>query len=239
VGWFSYDSYSAVKPVYYANAVIGLTPPSTKVYNPPSGVPTPRNGLLDIGGADLIANMAAGALREPSAVDRVVADGGLPDYRSKIFPVPAGSSPLPMIMIEEAAADPAAVTRTLELVIVEAGVTLRALQQQAQVPETEMMTPFVVNSPSTPSPGMPSRTRSTAAIFVAGAGLVVLLTVIVDTLLIRLIRRKAKRVRGLLVEDVAEAEAVATELETEDAVPANANEPKHATTAPEGALEAR
>jgi len=46
-------------------------------------------------------------------------------------------------------------------------------------------------------------------------------------------------VRGLLVEDVAEAEAVATEVETEDAVPANANEPNDATTAPEGALEAR
>jgi hypothetical protein len=239
VGWFSYDSYSSVKPVYYSNAVIGLTPPSTKVYNPPSGVPTPRNGLLDIGGADLIANMAAGGLREPSAVDAVVAAGGLPDYRSKMFPVPAGSSPLPMIMIEETAADPAAVTRTLELVIAQADVTLRALQQQAQVPETEMMTPFVVNSPSTPSAGMPSRTRSTVAIFVAGAGLVVLLTVIVDTLLIRLIRRKAKRVRGLLVEDVAEAEAVATEVETEDAVPANANEPNDVTTAPEGALEAR
>ena len=65
VGWFSYSVYSSVKPVYYSNAVIGIAPPSTRVDNVAPGVPLPRNGLLDIGGASLIANMTALGLREP------------------------------------------------------------------------------------------------------------------------------------------------------------------------------
>jgi hypothetical protein len=229
VGLYSYHEYSGVKPVYYGNAVIGLTPPSTKMYNPPQGVSLPRNGLLDIGGADLLANMAAVGLREPSAVDRVVAGGGVPWYVSRLFPVPNGNTTLPMIMIEATAADQAAVTRTLELVIAQADVSLRTLQQQAQIPETEMVTPFVVSPPSTPTAGMPTRTRSTAAIFIAGAGLVVLLTLIVDILLLR---RKAKRVRGLPSADDAEEPKSASS-------PIDANEPNQPITAPEGALEAR
>jgi hypothetical protein len=227
VGWFSYDVYSSVKPVYYGNAVIGLTPPSTKIYNAPQGVALPRNGLLDIGGADLIANMAAVGLREPSAVDRVVEGGGIPDYVSKMFPIPTGTSPLPIVMVEATAADPAAVTRTLELVITQADATLRALQRQAQIPEDQMVTPFVVSPPSTPAAGMPARTRSTIAIFVAGAGLAVLVTVVMDALLVR---RKTRRVRGL-AEDAEEPKSAH--------LPTNSDEPNQATTAPEGALEAR
>jgi hypothetical protein len=229
VGWFSYDVYSSVKPVYYANAVIGLTPPNTKIYNAPQGVSLPRNGLLEIGGADLIANMAAVGLREPSAVDRVIAGGGLPDYVSKMFPVPANTSPLPLVMIESTAPDPAAATRTLELVIAQADVTLHDLQQQARVPEDQMVAPFVVSPPSTPAAGMPARTRSTVAIFVAGAGLAVLVTVMLDVLLVR---RKARKVRGLPSAKGAEQPKSAH-------LPADAIEPTHATTAPEGALEAR
>ena len=46
-----------------------------------------------------------------------------------------------------------------------------------------MVAPFVVAPPSAPVPGMPSRTRSTVAIFIVGAGLSVLLTVVADILL--------------------------------------------------------
>jgi TRAP-type uncharacterized transport system fused permease subunit len=183
VGWFSYSAYSSVKPVYYSNAVIGLAPPSTRVDNMPPGIPLPRNGLLDIGGASLIANMAAVGLREPSAIDRVVAAGGLPTYVSGMFPVPGTMPQLPLIMIEASDADPDAVTRTLELVIAQAEVTLRTLQQEASVPEDQMVAPFVVSPPSAPAEGMPTRTRSTIAIFVAGAGLSVIVTVLVDVLL--------------------------------------------------------
>jgi hypothetical protein len=63
----------------------------------------PRNGLLEIGRASLIANVAALGLREPSVVDRVVAAGGLPEYVSKMFPVPSTMPQLPLMMIEAAA----------------------------------------------------------------------------------------------------------------------------------------
>lgn len=188
VAWFSYSAYSSVKPVYYSNALIGLAPPSTRVDNAGVGVALPRNGLLDIGGAPLIANMATLGLREPSVVDRVVAEGGLPDYVARMFPGPANMPPLALIMIEATDSDPVAVTKTLELVIAQSEVTLRNLQEQARVPGDQMVAPFVVSAPSTPAAGMPSRTRSTVAIFAAGVGLSVVLTVLVDVLLGR--RRK-------------------------------------------------
>jgi hypothetical protein len=229
VAWFSYSVYSSVKPVYYSNAVIGLAPPSTRVDNVPAGVPMPRNGLLDIGGAPLIANMAVVGLREPSVVDRVVAAGGLPNYVSKMFPVPATMAQLPIIMIEATDADPAAVSKTLELVVAQAEVTLRTLQQQAQVPGDQMVAPFVVSPPSVPLAGMPSRTRSTIAIFVAGAGLAVLVTVLVDALLTR---HKAKRRQRLALAEV-DAEPIPVDP------PTDVHQPTPAATATEGALEAR
>jgi hypothetical protein len=227
VGWFSYDAYSSVKPVYYANAVIGIAPPSTKIYNAPQGVSLPRNGLLDIGGADLIANMAAVGLREPSAVDRVVEGGGIPDYVSRMFPVSGNMSPLPLVMIESTNADAAAVTRTLELVIAQSQETLRSLQEQAQVPRDQMVAPFVVSPPSVPAAGMPARTRSTIAIFVAGAALSVLLTVVADALLSRLKTRRRRR--------LASPEAAAEPVETPAVVP----QPDQAANAVSGAVDAR
>ena len=88
VAWYSHTAYSSVKPVHYSNAVIGLAGPNGRVEYAPSGVPLPRNGLLDVGGASLIANMTALGLREPSTVDAVVSGGGLPNYVSRMFPRP-------------------------------------------------------------------------------------------------------------------------------------------------------
>ncbi len=101
-------------------------------------------------------------------------------------PFPANTPPMPMIMIESSSGDPAEVTKTLELVLAQADGTLHDIQAQAQVPTNLMVSSFVVAPPSTPSAGMPSRTRSTVAIFIAGAGLTVLMTVLVDILLIRI-----------------------------------------------------
>ena len=192
--WFSYSVYSSVKPVYYSQAVIGISPPSTRVANPASGVEVPRNGLLDIGGAPLIANMVSTMLLDSSVVDRVVAAGGVPDYNSRMFPGPANMGQLPLIMIEATTADPAAAHKTLELVIAQAEPAFISLQQQGRVPEEQMVAPFVVSPPSAPTAGMPARTRSTVAIFVVGAGLSVLLTVVVDVLLSR--RKSRARQRG-------------------------------------------
>ncbi len=201
VGWYSYSVYSAVKPVYYSQAVIGIAPPSSKINDAEPGVPVPRNGLLDVGGASLVANLTALGLQQPLVVDRVVAAGGLPSYSSKMFPQPANFQQLPLIMVEITDADPAAVTKTLGVVIEQTPVTLRSLQEQAQVPADQMVTPFVVSPPSAPASAMPSRTRSTVAIFAGGVAVTVLVTVLVDVFLTR---RKARPERQPANEVVVE-----------------------------------
>jgi len=183
--WFAHKSYISVKPVYYSSAVIGIAPPSMRIDQMELGVPVPRNGLLDVGGAPLIAQMAAEGLHNPDVVQRVVAAGGQPNYTARMFPVPATSPPLPLIMIEATESQSADATKTVELVIAQADSTLRTLQQLAGVPGDQMVAPFTVSPPSVPAAGMPSRTRSTIAIFVAGAGLSVLIGTVVDVLLMR------------------------------------------------------
>lgn len=188
--WYGHGTYSSAVTVYYSNAVIGFAPPSQRIDQAAPGQPVPRNGLLDVGGANLIANLTALGLRQPSIVERVVDGGGLPDYSAKVFPVPANSPPVPLIMIEETSTDPGRVTKTLELLTAETAATLTALQQQAQVPADQMVISFTVQPPSAPAGGMPSRIRSTIAILGAGVGLSVLVTVLADVALSRRRQRK-------------------------------------------------
>ncbi|MFC9786503.1 hypothetical protein [Rhodococcus sp. NPDC127528] len=182
VVWFSHNAYAGVKPVYYASATVGFAPPS--VVQPDIGE-VRRNALVDTGGASLLANLLAMGLKDPSVVQQVVAAGGLPDYNAKVMELPPPGGQLPLVMIEATNADPAAVTKTLELVAAQGDVTLQTLQRNARVPEDRMVGPFSVQPPGTPVPGMPSRTRSTVTIFVAGTGLAVLATVLLDLLLMR------------------------------------------------------
>lgn len=251
--WFSHSTYTSVKPVYYSQAVIGLAPPSSKVENVPQGEPVSRNALLDIGGASLVANMAAMKLKESAVVDKVAAAGGLSDYVARMFPVPATSPPMPMILVESSNGDPAAVTRTLELVLGQADGALRDIQAPAQVPTNLMVAPFVVSPPSAPAAGMPSRMRSTVAIFIAGAGLSVLMTVVADLLLTSLKSRMRQR-RGTQPEAAAgpgsalpsngqeqpnDAALVPNSVTVPDATPqANVhNQPNDTARVPEGAMD--
>lgn len=181
--WYSYQAYVAVKPVYYSQAVVGLAPPSFRIDQAVAGQPVPRNGLLDIGGAPLLANMTALGVRQPAVVDKVVAAGGQPDFTAKLFPVPPTAPPIPLVMIEQTAPNPAAATKTLQLVIGELTASLKNIQQNADVPPEMMVASFVVSPPSEPIAAVPSRTRATASIFVAGLGLSVVVTVLVDVLL--------------------------------------------------------
>jgi hypothetical protein len=191
--WFAHDIYTSVKPVYYSNAVISIVPPNTRVDQTAAGSPVPRNGLLDVGGATLIANMTVIGMKDPSAVAQVVAAGGEANYRARMYPVPATSPELPLIMIDATEPDPAAASKTVELAAAQADPTVRTLQQQAGVPEDQMVKAFVVSPPSAPTAGMPSRTRSTTAVFIAGAGLAILFGVVVDVLILRWKARRQKR----------------------------------------------
>ena len=183
-GWYSYDVYSSAKPVYYANTVLGLAPPPFRLDQATPGQPVPRNALLDVGGATLVASLTAFGLQEPEVANRVVAAGGV-GYVARPFPTPPPNPQLPLVFIEASSPDPAQVTRTLDAVTVQADPTLRTMQERAGVPPEQMVKPFIVSAPGTPKGSMPSRTRSTIAIFVAGAGLSVLFTVAVDVLLTR------------------------------------------------------
>lgn len=188
--WYASSVYTAVKPVYFGNAVIGLAGASTT--NEIEGGQTRRNGLLDVGGAPLIANMTALGLQEPGVVGRVVAQGGSANYSATLFSPAGANQPLPLIKLEVTNPDPTLTTRTLELVIGQATETLRGLQQQAQVPEERMVMPIVVSPPSKPVAGMPTRTRSTVAILAAGIGIAVLVTVLVDVAIVQATARRRR-----------------------------------------------
>lgn len=183
--WLSYHIYSAVKPVYYSNAVVSLAQPNSRLDQSQLGVPVPQNGLLESGGAPLIANLVVFGLRDPSVVEQVVAAGGQGDYTAKMFPVDSGMQQLPLIMIEATESDPAAAAKTVQLAVAQADPALRNLQQQAGVPDDQMVRALSVSPPSAPAAATPSRTRSTIAIFLAGAGLSVLLGLMSDVLLTR------------------------------------------------------
>lgn len=211
--WYSHQVYTEVRPVYYSQAVIGLSPPSFRVDQAVAGQPVPRNGLLDIGGAPLLANMTALGLKQPAVVDRVVAAGGNPDFSARLFPVPETAPPIPLVMIEQTAPDPASTIRTLELVTAEMNTTLESIQKQARVPENMMVESFVVSPPSTPMAAMPSRTRSTITVFVAGLGVSVVMTVLSDILLLR---RKKRRAEVRSIAPVEEAAAGPEPIPTGD-----------------------
>ncbi len=195
--WYSQHFYGTVQPVYSAKTVIGLTPPSLEVSRYAPGTVIPRNGLLDVGGARLIANQVALGLREASVSDRVVAAGGAPWYVANLLRAEPNEQ-LPIIVIESTANKPTEVTTTLDLLVAQSAVTVRTLQQQAHIPEDQMVTPFVVSPPRTPSAGYPTRMRSASLRFLAGVGVSILLTVLVDVLLTRRKSRAQQRKQALV-----------------------------------------
>lgn len=194
--WYSYHFYGVVQPVYSAKGVVGLTAPNFRVFDTEPGHEIRGNGLLDFGGAQLIAEQTALGLREPSVVDRVVAAGGVPWYVPTTVSLNAGK--LPLITIDVTASKPAEVTKTLEMVLAQTQVTLRTLQQQAQVPADQMMTPFLVSPPGVPTASYAGRFPSAAKKFLAGLALSILLTVLVDVLLTHRKSRAQQRQQALV-----------------------------------------
>lgn len=194
--WYAYGVYTSVIPVYYAQTVIGLSPPNQRYETVEVGQAVPRNGLLDVGGASLLANMASLGLDQTVVVNRVVAAGGEANFDARLFPVPATSPPIPLVMIDVAAPTPAAATKTLELAATELRMSLEGIQTQANVSPDMMVDSFVVSPPSTPMPAMPSRTRSTMTIVAGGTALTIFVTVLFDVLATRVgNRRRARKVQ--------------------------------------------
>lgn len=194
--WVAHNFYTSIKPVYYSSAVVTIAPPNSRLDQSELGVPVPRNGLLDVGGASLLANLAVFGLREPSVLEQVVAGGGQANYTVRMFPVDSGSPELPLIMVEATESDPATATRTVQLVADQADRVLRTLQQQAGVADDQMVRALPVSPPGQAAAGTPSRTRSTVAILVAGTGLAIVVGLVTDLLMTRFKVRPKKR-KGL------------------------------------------
>jgi hypothetical protein len=200
--WVSHNVYTSVKPRYYSNAAIAIAPANLQMPFGEPGVPVARNGLLDMGNGTLIPNLLVFGLRDPSVVGQVVAAGGKANYTSRMFPVAQGMPELPLIMIEADEPDPIAASKTVELVVAQADPTLRTVQQQAGVPDDQMVKPLLASPPSPPVAGTPSRTRSTIAIFAAGVGITILAGVVIDVLMLRWKAwRKKRRLTGVQTAD--------------------------------------
>jgi hypothetical protein len=227
VTWYSHNVYNSVKPVYYSNATIGIAPPNAQVAFGEPGVAIPRNGLLDLAGGDLIPNLLMLGLRDPSVEGQVVAAGGKADYSARMFPVAAGSPELPLIMIDATDPDPAVASKTVQLVAAQADPVLRTLQQQAGVPDDQMVKPLVAAPASPPVAAMPTRTRSTIAIFAAGVGIAILVGLVVDVLLMRWKAHRQKR-RPTRVETAGVADA-ADAADTAGAAGSVHTQNRHAT----------
>jgi len=184
--WHAYGFYTSVKPVYYANVVVGMTGSNFQQvpYNR-DGQGMPRNGLLDIGGAALIMNMAVLGFDDPAVRSRVVGGGGKGNFTVRMFPVPASAAvqtALPLIMIEATEPAAASATKTVELAAAQADAILMQIQQQAGVPDSEMVR-AIRASPPKATEGMPSRNRTALLMIAFGAGLAILAGVVVDALI--------------------------------------------------------
>lgn len=194
VGAYAHHVYRAVTPVYYSNAIVGLAPPNSRIYQSAPGAPVEYNGLLDsAGGPSIVCNLAVFGLRDRSTVEQVVAGGGKSDYWVRMFPVPPNSPDIPMIMIESTQPDPITTKKTVELVVAQADGVFRDIQTKAGVSEEQMVKPLVASPPTNPAPATPSRTRATMTILLAGVLIAILIAVLADVMLLRFkARRSAK-----------------------------------------------
>lgn len=173
--WYAYSFYASVRPVYYANAVVGLAGSNEQTQFNPDGRPIARNGLLDIGGADLIMNLVVLGFDDPEVKSQVVAGGGKGNFTVRMFPPPPSApvqTSLPLVMIEATEADPESATKTVELAASQTGSILARLQQQAGVPDSQMVRALQASSTKAVQ-GIPSRNKSLALILMVGIGLAI------------------------------------------------------------------
>jgi hypothetical protein len=190
---YAYHTYSTVKPVFYSNAIIGISAPNSQVPWGNSGEAIPQNGLLATGGPALLSQMLVFGLNDAEVINKVVSDGGKPSYTVRMFPTGGDlqNSALPLLMIETTQPDSESAKKTVELVAGNAGPVLRQIQEQAGVPESLMVRALVASPPGAPKAGTPSRTRSAFAMLAAGLGAAVLAAVLVDTTILRRSNRRS------------------------------------------------
>ena len=170
-----------VTPSYTSQAMIGLALPAMQ---PQAADPLPRNGLMDAGGALVIADVIADTLNEPAVEDQVVAAGGKDNYTVKMFPS-IQQEQIPLIVVEASEPDPASASKTVELAAAQAGPVTRRMQEAGGVPDDQMVKPVVVSGPTPPVQETKGRLKLSVAVFLIGLALAVLAAVVVDVMLMR------------------------------------------------------
>lgn len=188
-GWLAQSYYSSLRPAYYSSTILGGAPEQAVDFGPGGAS---RNGLLEIGGATLIMNMAVLGYDDPSVKGQVVAQGGMGDFRVRMFPSTtsgSGTQPqLPLIMIEAEGSDRALTSKTVELAAAQADQVLQSIQSQAAVPNSAMVRSVIVSKPATIG-SKPPGTKGVLVIVLAGIGLAILGAFGVDKLTQRFPRR--------------------------------------------------
>jgi len=172
----------AVKPVYYANAAVAATASSQQAPFKVDGSPSPRNGLLEIGGATFVMNLAVLGFDDPEIKARVVASGGKGNFTIRMFPTPASAAvqtALPLVMIEATEPDPDSATKTVELAASQVDPVLVQIQRSAGVPESQYLRAIKASSPKAVA-GIPKRNKTLAVTLMAGAAAAVSAALLVD-----------------------------------------------------------
>jgi hypothetical protein len=196
-GLYSSYVYASVKPVYYANSVVGVVVPSSVVQLAAPGAVVPRNGLVDSGGPSLLAYMTVIGLNDATFKAQHLNSAGQPlNYTAKMFPVAGNQPQLPLVMIEATGPDAETVSKTVQNATQLADPVLRNLQVTAGVPGDQLAKAFITSGASVPSAGTPSRTKSVIAIALAGIALSVLAGLLVDFLAARSAAARDNRGRG-------------------------------------------
>jgi hypothetical protein len=216
--WYAFSYYASVRPVYYANVAVGARG-SNEPWTSVDGRPASRNGLLDIGGADLVMNLVVLGFDDPAVRANVVAAGGKGNFTVRMFPpAPAAATapPLPIVMIEATEPDPDSAERTVQLAAAQIDPMLVKIQRQAGVSEGQMVRPLNASSPKAVG-GTPSRNKKTALLLVGGVALAIFAALSVDGLMNRLLKPKSTRVSIKATDSNGEGEADAQNARRVDA----------------------
>lgn len=200
--WYTYSSYTSVKPVYYVSSVVSIAPPNQR--SSYSAQPAEVNGLLEAGGPTLITNLAVIAGNDSAFIDKVAAAGGQRNFVVKNFPTPFGVQvPLPLIMLETYSGDSYSAIKTIEIAATQIDGLFSDLQRSAGVADSQMAHAIVASAPKSVQ-AMPSRNRSAAGKFLGGLGIAVLASVVTDGFVTRVQRGKKTRLETQVITPVSD-----------------------------------
>jgi hypothetical protein len=195
--WIGFHQFNSVKTVFYSNTVVGIAPPSESIPYLGEGRAVPRNGLIEVGGPDLLTTMTTIGLGDESARQAVIRQGGTGSFTVRQYPSPvtgAGSTlSIPLLMVEATESTAELAQKTVQLAAREADSVMQAVQRQAGVPEPLIVRALTFSQPKV-VPAIPSRNKKLYFTLFSGIVAAALAAVSVELIMSR---RAASASRGL------------------------------------------